>query len=241
MRAMQILPTEQRVLDAALELASTLGADPQHSVAAAAMDTHGRVHTGVNVYHFTGGPCAELVALGAAATQHAGPLVTIAAAGDGGRGLIAPCGRCRQVLIDTHPDIMIFVPGDDGPELRPVRDLLPATYLFPDAAPPRVVRFNRRYYDAVASGEKTTTIRYDDPVAIGPATLYFEGDEAHRTLPGMITDLRPLALGELTDEQAVREGAASADSLRAGLRGHYPDLPDDAVVTVVTFRADHQA
>jgi cytidine deaminase len=54
------------------------GSDPDHSVAAAAMDTHGRIHVGVKNHHFTVGPCAELVVLGIAATADAGPLVTMA-------------------------------------------------------------------------------------------------------------------------------------------------------------------
>ncbi|BCW35129.1 hypothetical protein StoSoilA2_11850 [Arthrobacter sp. StoSoilA2] len=84
----QPLDMERRVIEAAEVLARSLGSDPNHTVAAAAMDTNGRIHTAVNVHHFTGGPCAELVALGVAATVGAGPLVAMAAAGDGGRGLI---------------------------------------------------------------------------------------------------------------------------------------------------------
>jgi len=41
--------------------------------ASAAMDINGGMHTGVNVFHFTGGPCAELVAIGAAAGRTADP------------------------------------------------------------------------------------------------------------------------------------------------------------------------
>jgi cytidine deaminase len=48
-------------------------------VASAAIDTLDNVHTGVNVFHFTGGPCAELVAIAAAAQAIAGPLITIVA------------------------------------------------------------------------------------------------------------------------------------------------------------------
>src|SRR3712207_5766916 len=104
-----LYPNEQRVLDAAIELATRLGDNPVHTVAAAAMDTTGRIHTGVNVFHFTGGPCAELVVLGAAAAAGAGPLTTIVAVGDGGRGVIPPCGRCRQHLLDLHPDCFVIL------------------------------------------------------------------------------------------------------------------------------------
>ena len=89
---------EQRVLDAATELVGRIPDSPNHTVPAAAMDTEGRIFTGTNVYHFTGGPCAELVVLGAAATAGAGPLTTMVAVGNEARGVIAPCGRCRQTL-----------------------------------------------------------------------------------------------------------------------------------------------
>ncbi|GAA1524353.1 hypothetical protein [Brevibacterium permense] len=59
---MELFDSELRVIAAAENLARTLGADANHTVAAAAMDTTGRIHTGVNVHHFTGGPCAELAA-----------------------------------------------------------------------------------------------------------------------------------------------------------------------------------
>jgi cytidine deaminase len=37
--------------------------DGVHTVGAAVRDRDGRAFTGVNLYHFTGGPCAELGAL----------------------------------------------------------------------------------------------------------------------------------------------------------------------------------
>jgi cytidine deaminase len=240
---MDPLESELRVVAAAEKLAATLGSDSNHTVAAAAMDTAGRVYTAVNVYHFTGGPCAELVVLGVAAAAQAGPLLTIAAAGDGGRGLIPPCGRCRQVLLDLHPDIVVAVPresqGDSpeatAPQVQPIRKLLPGAYFHPDSNARRVVRFNKRYYDSVADGTKISTIRYDDPVPLGKALFVFEDDEHNRTLDGEVTAIERYRLDLMTAEQArLGQGATLAD-LRAGLRGHYPDMPDDANVDVVTF------
>lgn len=120
------------VIEAAEALAGELGLNPNHTVAAAALDTAGRIHTAVNVYHFTGGPCAELVVLGVAAAAHAGPLVAMAAAGDGGRGIIPPCGRCRQVMLDLHPDLLVAVPTQEGPEMRAITTMLPEAYRVPD-------------------------------------------------------------------------------------------------------------
>lgn len=221
---MEPLEPERRVIDAAEALARTLGESDNHTVAAAAMDIDGNIHQAVNVYHFNGGPCAELVALGVAATAGAKQLLTIAAAGDRGRGLIPPCGRCRQVLLDHHPDILVAVPAESGPVVRPVRKLLPDTYFFPDANGRRIVRFNKRYHDAVMSGEKTTTIRWDDPIAVGPATFVFEDhpDFTH-------------AEGEILSVERVRLIDLDADHA-AGLQSHYPSMPKDAELSRVTFR-----
>ena len=175
---MEPLESELTVIAAAEALAQKLSGNPNHTVAAAVLDTAGRIHTAVNVYHFTGGPCAELVALGVAATAHAGPLVAIAAAGDQSRGLVPPCGRCRQVLLDLHPDILVAVPAPQGPRMRAIVKLLPDAYFFPDAHATRVLRFNKQYYDDVASGVKTSSVRWDESVAIGPAILYFEDSGA---------------------------------------------------------------
>jgi cytidine deaminase len=130
---MEPLRSELRVIEVAETLARTLGDDPNHTVAAAALDAQGRIFTSVNVHHFTGGPCAELAVLGAVAAAGSGPLVAIAAAGDRSRGLIVPCGRCRQVLLDLHPDVLVAVLTEEGPRMRPIAKLLPDTYFFPDA------------------------------------------------------------------------------------------------------------
>jgi cytidine deaminase len=238
MVSLKLFDSERRVVEAAERLAAALGSAPNHTVAAAAMDTAGRVHEAVNVHHFTGGPCAELVLLGVAAAAEAGPLVTIAAAGDQGRGLISPCGRCRQALFDLHPDVFIAVPTDAGPQLRPVHKLLPDTYFVPDADARRIVRFDKRYYEAIATARKTSTVRYDDPIAPGPAIFLFEDDEAHRTLNGIVTGVERHRLDHLTAAQARLDDSTSIDQLKEGLRGHYPGLPSDAEVEVVTFTVE---
>lgn len=227
--------SEFRVIEAAEELAATLGAEKNHTVAAAAMDTNGVIHRAVNVYHFTGGPCAEFVVMGLAAATGAGPLVTMAAAGDDGRGLIAPCGRCRQAMLDIHPDIMVAVPADNGPQMRPIRKLLPDTYSFPDAESRRLLRFSKAYYADVANGTKVTTVRFDDPVALGPYIFVFEDDAEHRTLDGMVTKIKHYRLDQLTAEQAFLAPGESVEEFRRGLRARYSELSDEDEVGVVEF------
>jgi cytidine deaminase len=92
---------------------------------AAVRDQDGRVFTGVNLYHFTGGPCAELVALGAARAHGARHLTHIVAVGNHGRGPIGPCGRDRQVLLDYYPGIRVILPTDGGPRSVLIEDLVP--------------------------------------------------------------------------------------------------------------------
>jgi len=218
------LEAERRVIHAAETLARSLGENDNHTVAAAVMDVDGRIHQAVNVYHFNGGPCAELVALGVAAAAGAKQLLTIAAAGDRGRGLIPPCGRCRQVLLDHHPDILVAVPAETGPVVRPVLKLLPDTYFYPDAQGHRMFRFNKRYHDPVMSGEKTTTIRWDEPVAAGPATFVFEDHPEFAHVEGEIISVEQKRLQDLDAEYA------------GGLKAHYPLMPEDAQLSRVSFR-----
>ncbi|WP_205754724.1 ASCH domain-containing protein [Pseudarthrobacter sp. NamE5] len=128
------------------------------------------------------------------------------------------------MLLDHHPDILVAVPSESGPVVRPVRNLLPDTYFFPDAQGRRIVHFNKRYHDAVMSGEKTTTVRWDDPIAVGTATFVFEGHPNFAHVEGEVLSTEPLRLQDLDAEHA------------AGLKNHYPTMPGDAEVSRVTFR-----
>ncbi|MFJ2188388.1 cytidine deaminase family protein [Kitasatospora sp. NPDC087861] len=122
--------TDHELVEAARAVARRYTRADNHTVAAAGRNADGRIVTAVNVYHFTGGPCAELVLIGAAAGQGAYDLTTVVAVADQGRGVVPPCGRCRQVLLDYFPDARIIV--QRGPELLalPVLDLLPEAYVW---------------------------------------------------------------------------------------------------------------
>jgi cytidine deaminase len=99
-----------------------------HTVGAAVRDSRGQIFVGVNLYHFTGGPCAELVALGAARAGGASDIATIVAVGSGGRGVMAPCGRDRQVFVDYYPEVRVIVPTEEGPLVFSTEELLPFSY-----------------------------------------------------------------------------------------------------------------
>ncbi|MGW3514406.1 cytidine deaminase [Streptomyces hydrogenans] len=125
-------PLDEELVQAATHVARTRCRGDEHTMAAAGRARDGRVVTAVNAYHFTGGPCAELVLIGTAAAQGAYELDTIVAVGDRERGVVPPCGRCRQVLLDYFPGAKVIVV--DGGRVRavPVAELLPVGYVWAD-------------------------------------------------------------------------------------------------------------
>ena len=74
------------------------------------------------------------------------------------------------------------------------------------------------------SGEKTTTIRWDEPVAAGPATFVFEGHPEFAHVEGEIISVEQTRLQDL---DAEHEG---------GLKAHYPLMPEVAQLSRVSFR-----
>ncbi|MGP4103544.1 hypothetical protein [Nonomuraea sp. KM90] len=52
--------------------------------------------------------------------------------GDRDRGIVHPCGRCRQVLLDYVPALDVIVRTNDGLRMVPVTGLLPESYLWAD-------------------------------------------------------------------------------------------------------------
>ncbi|WP_433859543.1 cytidine deaminase [Streptomyces kronopolitis] len=125
-------PVDRELIEAAAHVARTRCRGDNHTVAAAARARDGRIVTAVNAYHFTGGPCAELVLIGTAASQGVYELDTLVAVGDRDRGVLPPCGRCRQALLDYFPALEVIVGAGDRVRTVPVADLLPETYVWAD-------------------------------------------------------------------------------------------------------------
>jgi cytidine deaminase len=123
---------DHELIKAAADVARTRCRGENHTMAAAARAQDGRIVTAVNVYHFTGGPCAELVLIGAAAAQGVYELDTIVAVGDRDRGVVPPCGRCRQVLLDCFPALKVIVGEEDRVRTVHMADLLPESYVWAD-------------------------------------------------------------------------------------------------------------
>ena len=104
---------------------NTDGPDGVYTMGAAVRAADGRMFAGINLYHFTGGPCAELVALGRARAEGARELTTIVAVGNESRGVQGPCGRDRQVFFDYHPRLRVILPTAQGIGSVIATDLLP--------------------------------------------------------------------------------------------------------------------
>ncbi|KAK0619609.1 cytidine deaminase-like protein, partial [Immersiella caudata] len=111
--------------------------------AAAALSRSGEVFVGLNVYHFTSGPCAELTVLGVAAANGvlAKDILVMGAvvrrldneSGVVNVDVISPCGRCRQVLLDCNPNIEVIVRDGDGTRTMAfAKSLMPYAYIWLD-------------------------------------------------------------------------------------------------------------
>jgi cytidine deaminase len=128
----QTHPVDHELVEAAAHVARTRCRGDNHTMAVAARARDGRIVTAVNAYHFTGGPCAELVVIGTAAAQGAYELDTIVAVGDRERGVVPPCGRCRQALLDYFPALNVIVGAGERLRTVPIADLLPESFVWAD-------------------------------------------------------------------------------------------------------------
>ncbi|SDM71729.1 cytidine deaminase family protein [Actinacidiphila guanduensis] len=129
---MTVTAEDTALVDAAQALVRARARGDNHTVAAAGRAPDGRVVTAMNAYHFTGGPCAELVLIGTAAAQGIDELTTVVAVGDRERGVLPPCGRCRQVMLDYFPGVRVVVGNGEQRRTVPVAALLPETYVWSD-------------------------------------------------------------------------------------------------------------
>ena len=119
---MTMRDTDRALVQAASAVAKLRCRSAAHTLAAAARTVDGRIVSGVNVVHPTGGACAEVVVVGTAATQYAGDLETIVTVGDRGRSLVAPCDRCRRLLADHFPALRVIAGPLDAPQVYRVTE-----------------------------------------------------------------------------------------------------------------------
>ncbi|MBV8096920.1 MAG: cytidine deaminase [Acetobacteraceae bacterium] len=108
-----------------------------HMVAAAIRGRDGRVWTGIHLGAVVGrlSVCAEAVALGRAVLEGDGTIDTAVAVRhpkpdetDRELAVVAPCGACREMIVDYGPDARVILKGPQGLVKIPARALLPEPY-----------------------------------------------------------------------------------------------------------------
>ena len=116
---------------AARELIRARAKEGRHHVAATVLTRSGRSYTAVNIDSVLGRAaiCAEAVAIGMAATAEPDAEIAFVAAVNRRQVVIAPCGLCRELLLDYGPDALVAVPTE-GLEwtTRPLPELVPDPY-----------------------------------------------------------------------------------------------------------------
>jgi cytidine deaminase len=117
------------LINAAQSLVDKYSDDKNHTVASAVLTKSGKIITSMNFYHFTGGPDAEVAALTRVVSEGEEP-TTIVAVGHNNRGVLSPCGRCRQTIYDNYPDMKVVLTNDGI--IKPIKELLPDTFSWND-------------------------------------------------------------------------------------------------------------
>ena len=107
-------------------------------VGAALRTRSGKVFTGVSLDAYLGrmAVCAEAVALGQAITVAGEFGIEMVVAvrhppveqKDRPIVVVSPCGACRELIWDYDRNAQVIVPGDNGPEVVRINDLLPNKY-----------------------------------------------------------------------------------------------------------------
>jgi len=107
-------------------------------VGAAMRTRDGRIVTGVNLDAYLGrmAVCAEAVALGRAITDTGETGIdTIVAVrhpkpteSDQEVAVVSPCGSCRELIWDYDRNARVIVPGENGPTIASISELLPNKY-----------------------------------------------------------------------------------------------------------------
>ncbi len=97
-----------------------------HTVGAAVRCNNGKVYSGVNCDGIHGS-CAEYITIGIAISEGEREFDTIVAVHDKAPNcLVAPCGNCRQMLIEYCPDIKVILNDDNNKMIKvSIKDLIP--------------------------------------------------------------------------------------------------------------------
>ena len=85
----------------------------------------GSIYTAVNVVAQGGGACAELAVIAKAIREGKSTFRRIVAVGDRNRGVVDPCGACRQLLLDYAPSIEVIIADGGHTRRASMAELMP--------------------------------------------------------------------------------------------------------------------
>lgn len=97
----------------------------------------------------------------------------------------------------------------------------------------KILRFKRRYIEALLRGSKATTIRRGIVTPARDRVFLEAGSKV--VGEARISSLRFTRLRDLTDADAQRDGFSSREELLSALREIYPDIKQDEWVTVISL------
>ena len=129
---------DRALIEAAREIIRKRYRFDWQEVGAALRTRSGKVFTGVSLDAYLGrmAVCAEAVALGQAITNagEAGIDAIVAVRHpppeekDRSVAVVSPCGACRELIWDYDRNARVIVPGEGGPVVVPIGDLIPNKY-----------------------------------------------------------------------------------------------------------------
>ena len=132
MQYYDITPEDKVLIQTALDTLARNFDDGVYNppVGAAIRCKNGRVYSGVNC-DGNHGSCAEYITMGIAISAGEREFDTIVAVHEKAHNnLLAPCGNCRQMLIEYCPDIKVILNDDHGQMVKVgIRDLLPFAWV----------------------------------------------------------------------------------------------------------------
>lgn len=143
---MSVAPEDEALIDSARHAIAKLYKENRHHIGSALRTKAGRVYTAVHLDTYVGraSVCAEAVALGRALADGETEIAAIVsvrhprpAESDRSIRVVSPCGICREMLADFAVGSRVIVPGENGPVVVEVDELLPRKYAVPKSRPDR--------------------------------------------------------------------------------------------------------
>ncbi|MDH6132428.1 cytidine deaminase [Kitasatospora sp. MAA4] len=125
----------RRLVSVAFDLIRQRYVVERHQIASAILAADGRIIVGLHSEAMVGrfSVCAETAALSSAILCGASPVAIAAVrypkpSEEGPARIVAPCGACRELLLDYAPDIGVVIQRGDSAGLIPVSQEFPDKY-----------------------------------------------------------------------------------------------------------------